>query len=97
MRRIVIHLVFVRLERGVVLVIGPCVVAPVRSIIIVLGVVDAIVVVPVLIVCRERHFVVARRGGQRMRVVLADLVLLLPVPGTRRQVRLVHCHVRLVH
>jgi hypothetical protein len=89
-RRIVIHLVFVRLERGVVLVIGPCVVAPVRSIIIVLGVVDAIVVVPVLIVCHERHFVVGRRGRQRMRVVLADAVLLLPVVGIGRQVRLVH-------
>jgi hypothetical protein len=83
-RRVVIHLVFVWLERGVVLVIGPGVVAPLQSIIVVLGVVDAIVVMPILIVCRERHFVVARRGGQGMRVILADLVLLLPVPGTRR-------------
>ena len=63
MRRIVIHLVVVRLERNVVLVIGIRVVAAVQPFTELLGVVDPVVVVPVLIVGRERHLVMAGRGG----------------------------------
>jgi hypothetical protein len=60
-RRIVIHLILVRLERNIVLVIGIGVVAPVQPITILLGVVDPVVVVPVLIVGREWHLVMACR------------------------------------
>ena len=62
-RRIVIHLVFVRLERNVVLVIGIRVIAAVQRFPVLLAVVDPVVVVPVLIVGRERHLVMAGRGG----------------------------------
>jgi hypothetical protein len=62
-RRIVIHLVVVRLERNVVLVIGIRIVAAVQRFTVLLGVVDPVVVVPVLIVGRERHLVMAGRGG----------------------------------
>ena len=62
-RRIVIHLVVVRLERNVVLVIGIRVIAAVQRFTVLLGVVDPVVVVPVLIVGRERHLVMAGRGG----------------------------------
>ena len=63
MRCIIIHLVVVRLERNVVLVIGIRVVAAVQPFTVLLGVVDPVVVVPVLIVGRERHLVMAGRGG----------------------------------
>jgi hypothetical protein len=62
-RRIVIHLILVRLERNIVLVIGIGVVAPVQPFTILLGVVDPVVVVPVLIVGREWHLVMACRGS----------------------------------
>jgi hypothetical protein len=62
-RCIIIHLVVVRLERNVVLVIGIRVVAAVQPFTVLLGVVDPVVVVPVLIVGRERHLVMAGRGG----------------------------------
>jgi hypothetical protein len=62
-RRIIIHLVVVRLERNVVLVIGIRVVAAVQPFTVLLGVVDPVVVVPVLIVGREWHLVMACRGS----------------------------------